>query len=333
VSAAAATLLFALSLAVTLAASEAMVRGLDRLGARLGFTGALLGLLTALGADAPEIASAVASLQAHARDVGLGVVLGSNIFNLAALLGLSAVLAGRVSVRREGLMLDGGVALLATLVTAALLLGALAPMPAIILLAVLFIPYVVALGLGPRRLARLPLPSYPARALALAVSEVSHEAAEDPRVSTAGGPLLAAWLIPPALALIVGGSAGMVSAALALAGRWHIPQSLVGALALAGLTSLPNAYAAARLALRGHGAAVVSETLNSNTINLLAGLALPALVYGSSAGDAPLDLAWLLGMTALALLLLAHPRGLKRAGGGALIGLYILFVIVRVSHP
>ena len=73
--------------------------------------------------------------------------------------------------------------------------------------------------------------------------------------------------------------------------------------------------------------------MNSNTINLLAGLALPALVYGNSAGHAPLDLAWLLGMTAVALLLLAHPRGLKRAGGAALIGLYVLFVIVRVGHP
>jgi cation:H+ antiporter len=197
----------------------------------------------------------------------------------------------------------------------------------------LFIPYLVALGLGPRRLARLPLPSDLARTLALAVSEVTHEAAEDPRVSTAAGPWVAVWLIPPALALIVGGSSGMVSAALALAGTWHVPRSLVGALALAGLTSLPNAYAAARLARRGHGAAVVSETLNSNTINLVAGLALPALVYGSAAGHASLDLAWLLGMTVLAVLLLARPRGLKRAGGTALIALYVLFVVVRVSHP
>jgi Ca2+/Na+ antiporter len=66
---------------------------------------------------------------------------------------------------------------------------------------------------------------------------------------------------------------------------------LLGALALAGLTSVPNAYAAASLALKGHGAAVVSVTLNSNTINLVAGLALPALVYGSAADHAPLDLA------------------------------------------
>jgi cation:H+ antiporter len=291
--------------------------------------GALLGLLTALGADAPEISSAVASLRAGARDVGLGVVLGSNIFNLAALLGLSAILAGRVHVRRAGLVLDGGVALWATLVIAALLRRALAPVPASVLLAGLFIPYVVALGLGPRRLAHVPLPSCCVRALALVVSEVTHEAAEDPRVSTAAGPWVAVWHLPLALALIVGGSAGMVAVARA----WHVPQSLVGALALAGLTSVPNAYAAARLALKGHGAAVVSATLNSNTINLLAGLALPALIYGSAADHAPLDLAWLLAMTVVALLLLARPRGLTCAGGAVLIALYLAFVIVRVSKP
>jgi hypothetical protein len=110
-------------------------------------------------------------------------------------------------------------------------LRALLPAPASVLLAVVVIPYVVALGLGPRRLAHVPLPSCCARALALAVSEVTHEAVEDPRVSTASGPLLAVWLLAPPLALIVAGSAGMVAAALAVARAWHIPQSLVGTLA------------------------------------------------------------------------------------------------------
>jgi cation:H+ antiporter len=139
-------MLFALSLAVTLAAGEALVRGLDRLGGRLGFSGAMLGLLTALGAAAPEISSALAPLRAGARDIGLGVVLGSNIFNLAALLGLGAVLAGRVHVRRAGLVLHGGVALWATLVSGTLLRRALAPAPASVLLAVVVIPYVVGAG-------------------------------------------------------------------------------------------------------------------------------------------------------------------------------------------
>jgi cation:H+ antiporter len=327
-----ALLVFAGALLVTLAASEALVRGLDRLGARLGLSEGLLGLLTALGADAPEISSALAALHAGRRDVGLGVVLGSNIFNLAALLGVGALLAGRVHVRRAGLLLDGGVAVLATLVVAGLTGGVLAPIATAALLLLLFVPYCLALGAPPRRLARLPLPRRLARLLALAVREVDHEVAEDPRVGEEGahgvGPWGPALFIPIALALIVGGSLVLVAAALTLAAAWRVPDALVGTVALAALTSLPNAYAAARLALQGRGAAVVSETLNSNTINVLAGIALPALIFGGvpAGGSGLLDLLWLLGMTAAVLALLARRRGLTRPGGVAIIALYVLFV-------
>ncbi len=329
-----ALLVFAAGLAVTLVASDALVRGLDRLGARLGLSEGLLGLLTALGADAPEVSSALVALHAGNGAVGLGVVLGSNIFNLAALLGLGAVLAGHVRVHRQGLLLDGGVAALSTLITAGLVWGLLAPVAAAALLVVLFIPYCLVLGAPPRRLARLPLPWRLAPFLAVAVSEVDHESAEDPRIGAAASPGAGpgSWLLAPlilvALAFIVGGSFALVSAALALATAWRAPDALVGTVALAALTSLPNAYAAARLALQGRGAAVVSETLNSNTINALAGVALPALVFGGVATRGPgrADLPWLLGMTVVALALLSRRRGLTRAGGGAIIAAYLLFV-------
>jgi cation:H+ antiporter len=334
VSTAAAVGLFVICLALTLAASEALVRGLDRLGARFGLSEGLLGLLTALGADAPEVSSAIAALQAGQHDVGLGVVLGSNIFNLAALLGLGALVAGRIQVQREGLLLDGGVAVLVTAVVAALLLGWLGPWPAILLLAVILVPYVLALGTKPNVIARWALPDGISRLLALAIKEVDIEAAEDPRVSHAAGPWSGVLLIPPALALIVAGSAGMVSSALTLAATWHLPSSLVGSVILAGLTSLPNAYAALRLAVQGRGAATVSEALNSNTINLLAGVALPALIFGTYGGaDARLELVWVAGMTAIALLLLGRPRGLTRGGGMILILGYVAFVIIRVTRP
>lgn len=329
-----ALLVFTCCLVATLAASDLLVRGLDRLGARLGLSEGLLGLLTALGADAPEISSALAALHAGARDVGVGVVLGSNIFNLAALLGLGAVLAGGVQARREGLLLDGGVALLVTLIGGALVAGALPPGAAALLLATLFIPYAAVLGLPPRRIAHLALPPALRTGLALAVGEVDVEAAEDPRVALAAGPSRAILLIPPALVVIVGGSAGMVAAALTLAAAWQVPQGLVGGIVLAALTSLPNAYAAARLALQQRGAAVVSETLNSNTINLLAGLALPAVILGGTTAGAHggISLLWLLGMTAVTLALLLRPAGLTRRGGAALIVAYALYVALRVAQ-
>src|SRR5260370_21940173 len=82
-------------LAVTLASSELFARGLTRLGTKLALSEGLLGLLAALGADSPELSSAVIALLAGAGSVGVGVVVGSNLFNLAALLGLSAGAAPR----------------------------------------------------------------------------------------------------------------------------------------------------------------------------------------------------------------------------------------------
>src|SRR6478736_1009850 len=111
-----AALLFVGAFALTVASSIVLARELDRIGERLGFSEALLGIVTALGADAPEIASAVAALVAGHEDTGIGVVVGSNIFNLAALLGVSALIAGSVRIHTHGLVLTGGVAALVAII-------------------------------------------------------------------------------------------------------------------------------------------------------------------------------------------------------------------------
>ena len=68
---AAAIPVFLVSIGVMLAASAVFARRLDHIGLRLGLPEALLGLLTALAADAPELASAVTALvQNRARDRG-----------------------------------------------------------------------------------------------------------------------------------------------------------------------------------------------------------------------------------------------------------------------
>jgi len=102
VSVSVAALLFLGGLVVTVASSVVLARELDRIGERLGFSEALLGIVTAIGADRPEISSAVVAIVAGHNDTGVGVVVGSNVFNIAALLGLSAVIAGSVRIHRHG---------------------------------------------------------------------------------------------------------------------------------------------------------------------------------------------------------------------------------------
>ena len=82
---------FVAAAGLSLGASAVLVVRLERVGARPGLSEALLGLVAALAADAPEVTSAVTALAHGQHDIGTGVILGSNVFNLAALIGLGAV--------------------------------------------------------------------------------------------------------------------------------------------------------------------------------------------------------------------------------------------------
>jgi cation:H+ antiporter len=333
--------LLALSLAVTLGAARMFARRLDRLGQSFGLPEALVGLLTALAADGPEISSALVALAKGEHGVGVGVVVGSNVFNLAAMVGLSALLTGAVTLRRAALALEGSMGLAAALLAAAVLLGALAPLLAVVLLACLGVPYLLALLGGPDLARRLPLPGRAGAGLAAALGEREHAAPTSPTEVERSGqrheqerthPRHALWIVSD-IALIVAGSFGMVQAAVTLGGRLSVSGTLVGVLVLAPLTSLPNAMTGVRLGLAGRGAALVSETLNSNTINLAGGIMVPALfvTISSSSTSGHVDLAWLLGMTCLTLLCLARPRGAGRGAGIALVLLYCGFVAVQLT--
>ncbi len=305
--------LFLASSALTFAAAGFFAEKLDHIGPRLGLPEAVVGLLTAVAADAPEISSALVALTRGEKEVSLGVVLGSNVFNLAAMIGVSAVLAGTVTLRRDALVVEGTVGLLTTLVAAALLLGLLPATAAVALFALILVPYLVFVARSPGK----PLDDRPAAS----------------RHLVQGAILKPTLLILPAVALIVVGSTGMVRSALVVADHWQVSKVIVGILVLAVLTSLPNAFTAVRLGLSRRGDALVTETLGSNTINLVGGVLLPALVVGlaGSSGAVGFDLAWLVGMTCLAVLLLSQARGIGRRGGALLIVLYVVFVAVQVA--
>ncbi len=168
-------------IALVLFASNLLTHSLDRLFSKLNLPEGVIGLLTALGANMPEISSAITALLAHQRDIGVGVVLGSNLFNLAALLGLSAVIAGKINVSRPTLLLHGTVSVLLTLIASALVLRLLGAAWALALLLVLFVPYAALLVLRPRQIHSLPLPPLLTQGLARAASECKRKQGPDPR--------------------------------------------------------------------------------------------------------------------------------------------------------
>jgi len=319
---------FLLAAAVSLATSWVLVTRLERIGETVGLTEGLLGLLAALAADVPEITSAITALAHHEHAVGAGVVIGSNVFNLAALIGLGAVVAGLVRLHRRVVVLGGVFAMPIAIVCLLAVVGVLPAVPAFIVSSVTLVLYAVVLAEGRGRLGRLSLPGRWDRSISTAVAEEEEELLEaiHPRRGTAVDGAVAA----AALVIVLGASIIMERSASAF-GRAHgWSEIVIGGLVLAAATSLPNAVAGVYLASKGRGAAALSTTLNSNSINVTVGLLLPAMFLGLGATStaATLTTSWYVGLTLLVLAAAYVRRGIGRPVGLVIVGFYAIFVAV-----
>jgi Ca2+/Na+ antiporter len=322
--------LFLVSIGVMLAAASVFAGRLDHIGLRLGLPETLLGLLTALAADAPELASAVTALVENRHSVAVGVAVGASAFNIAAMLGLSAVVTARIRARHEALELEAFVGLWMIAVALAVASGLIGGIAGIALAGIVAVPYVAVLAAGQHLAHLLRLGAAESRFVQRSFGE-KHRRLQP--LDSRREALQLVLVLLAALALIVGGSVGAVRAVTSLADRWSVPQTLVGVIVLAVLTALPNAWTGIRFGLQQRGSALMSETLNSNSINVVAGIALPAALgsLSSFSGLDVFDLAWLLGMTALALVLFGRRGGAGRSAGILLIALYAVFLAVQLG--
>lgn len=315
--------LFAVAAAVSLATSWLLVARIERLGERLGLNEAVLGLLAALAADGPEITAAITALSHHQHAVGAGVVLGSNVFNLAALLGLVGLVAGRTRMHRRVIALDGSAGLWVAGVTAVAVGTALPAGAAVAACLLVLVPYLATLSGQDRLLRRVPVPARARRWVLTAVAE--EEADLSAAIHPPRGRPADAVVGAVALVVVVVSAVAMERSATDLGRHAGLPDIIVGGLVLAVVTSLPNAVAGYYWARRGRGAAALSTALNSNTINVMAGLLLPALVTGLVAPDLPdvLVASAYAALTAVSLALAWAGRGVGRRSGGVIVAGYL----------
>ena len=131
-----------------------------------------------------------------------------------------------------------------------------------------------------------------------------------------------------ALVVVVVASVTMERAASLLGTRFAVPEIITGGVVLAAVTSLPNAVAAVYLAARGRGAAMLSTTLNSNALNVTAGLLIPAAItgLGPPSPGSVLIAVWYLVMTLASLAFAYRDSGVSRATGVLIIGAYLVFL-------
>jgi cation:H+ antiporter len=135
-----------------------------------------------------------------------------------------------------------------------------------------------------------------------------------------------------ALLIALGGVMVMVQAGQAFALEVHLSPVLLGLVVLAVATSLPNTVVAVSMARSNRIAACVEEVLTSNNINVVLGSALPLLLWHTVLQDrllVELDAPLMVALTCIVLACLPGGR-ISRSVGLLLIALYVSWVVVHV---
>jgi cation:H+ antiporter len=323
---------FALGAAAALGASFTLVRRLERLAGRWHLSEAMLGLMVALAADSPEITSAVAASVRGETTIGAGVVLGSNVFNLAALLGLGAIVAGKIVLHRSVVIFEGVTAMWIAIVSFVVIMTPLPAALGLSMVLVVVLPYVFISAVSTGRLRRVGLSVRVTRWLDRTLGEEELELAEAIQPKSKGS--FDVTIAVVSLVIVIGASVVMEQSAQSLGKRLGLSDLIIGGVVLAAVTSLPNAVGAIFLAVRGRGAAVLSEAMNSNMLNVVIGLFLPALFVGfaRSSGGSSTIVAFYSGLTLFSLAMAFLGRGLSRLGGIAIVISYVAFVLIAATR-
>jgi cation:H+ antiporter len=266
-------LFFLLGLVALVAGAELLVRGASKLAMSVGISPLVVGLtVVAFGTSAPEVAVSVGAVMNGNTDIAVGNVVGSNIFNVLFILGMSALIAPLIVnaqiIRQEvPIMIGASIILLAFILD-----GGLSRYEAGILLALLVI-YTVFLVVQSRR--------------QTAATQEEYDESMPAKGGWDGHWAVQILLVAAGLALLVLGSNWLVDAAVAFAKALGVSDLVIALTIVAAGTSMPEVATSITAAIKGERDIAVGNVIGSNTFNILGCLGISGLVSAGGLTMAP----------------------------------------------
>ena len=324
---------------------EFFIISLDEISSRLKMPSDVAGAsLMAMGSSAPELFIALIAVYrggAHS-DVGIGTIVGSAVFNILVITGASAVVAGKMMMKRGAVERD----IIFYLGSVAILLfvfwnGEIALWEAGLMM-VAYVGYLVALWYWSR--------TNPEDAAEKTIGGGHADKAKDEARSFFGrlAHMLTVlfgfimpnpqknyiWAMIASIALIIVLSYALVESAVILSAALNLPPLIVSLTLLAAGTSAPDLIASIDVARDGRGTMAVSNAVGSNIFDVLVGLGVPWLITILITGhlvvvgtDGLIESMFLLSVTTIILYILLNTgRQLTRREGYILLGVYVLYV-------
>ncbi len=319
-------LLFAVGLAALVAGARLLVRGASRLALTFGVSPLVIGLtIVALGTSAPEIAVSVGASLEGRTDVALGNVIGSNVFNVLFILGLSALILP-LAVHAQLIRQEVPIMIAASLLLILLALDGWIGRAESALMLLLLAAYTGFLIVQSRRETQATRDEY-----AEAVTRRRRD--WDRHWATQLG------LVGAGLVLLVLGSNWLVDAAVAFARAFGVSELVIALTIIAAGTSMPEVATSIAAALKGERDIAVGNVVGSNIFNILGCLGASGLVASGGLPVPPAALAFdlwvMLAATFACLPVFLTGREIARWEGGLFIGYYFAytaFLVLSARH-
>jgi cation:H+ antiporter len=296
-------LTLALGVVLAGAGGELFVRGSVGLARRARVAPGIIGAtVAAFATSSPELAVAVTAGLAGTPRISLGDALGSNVVNVALILGL-VLCIGAAQGDRAGLRRDFPVALGLPVATALLLLDEQISRIDAVLLMGLFAAWMVAVMREARR----------------------QRSAAGPVLGEPRG-WLAAVQLAAGLALLLGAGRLIVSAGSSIAAALGLDPFVVGATVVSVGTSVPELATAVIAKLRGHDEVGLGILLGSNIFNGLFIVAVAALLTPIVVDWREVAVALAAGLLSVALIVPGASGRLDRRRGPLLLAVYAIYL-------
>lgn len=301
--------------ALLLVGGDLLVRGASALAVRLGVSSLAIGLtVVAFGTSAPELVVSVRSALQGASDIAVGNVVGSNIANIALILGVTALIRPLAS-QAKIIRFDGPIMGISALAFVVLL----------------------ADGVGSRldgSLLMVGLIVFTVQTFRSSRKEVDSAKAELSSAvpNVAAGALRNIGMVVIGLTGLVFGGRLVVATAVAFANGLGVSEAVVGLTIVAVGTSLPELVTSVVATVRGQGDIAIGNVVGSNIFNVLGVFGVTVMVRPVVLGGIGLvDVGVMLALTILIVPMLWTQSKLSRVEGAALVACYIAYTTYLVA--
>ncbi len=290
-----------------------LVRGASKIALRLHISPLVVGLtIVAFGTSAPELLISVNAALNGSPDIAMGNVIGSNICNLALVLGITAILSD-MKVQKASIKVDWPMAMGSSLLLYFLLFDhALGKIEGAVFVTILVIYIIIIIRKSRKETKRIrdvekdiELPSLPSGKL--------------------GKDIL---FIAAGCAGLYFGAEWFVGAAQELASALGISDRVIGLTIVALGTSLPELVTAVVASLKKETDLALGNLMGSNIFNILSILGITSLITDVHVSEEILkvDMLWMLGLTFAIMPIMVTKGKIERIEGIFLVSIYIIYI-------